>query len=185
MHAAGHEVVPGPFGRGLAQDWGLELHEFVVLKEFRIRWVTRSRRSSAASSLGAAEVEEAVFHARSSSVSIRPRLERRGLRRVSTQHRETDLDIAGGHVGVLGTSGTATDGATKQHDPLGPNRLGDGKRLARSIGIEGALDNAGAVPDVEEDQATVVAPLGYPARDPDLFTDGVGSYSAARVRAHR
>ena len=92
-----------------------------------------------------------------------------------------DLDLARGHVGVLGALGTAAHGAAKQHDPLGPHALGDHERRAGRIRVEGALDDAGAVAQVEEDEAAVVATLGDPAGERSRSRRLVGAQRAADV----
>ena len=71
-------------------------------------------------------------------------------------------------VGMFGLSvpaRAAANDAGEEHDPLGSHLLGGDERRAGRVGIEGALHDAGAVADVDEDQAAVVAALSDPSGD--------------------
>ena len=97
-----------------------------------------------------------------------PGLDLEGRRLGPVEHvglADDDLDLARRHVRVLGAGRTAAHHAGEQHDPLRADLLGGDERLAGRIGVEGALHDAGAVSDVDEDEAAVIASLADPPRD--------------------
>ena len=47
------------------------------------------------------------------------------------------------------------------------------ERLARLVGVEDELNEPGAVPEIDEDEAAVVAAAVDPARDADLGVDPI------------
>ena len=57
--------------------------------------------------------------------------------------------------------------------------MGELERLTGGVGVEDELDEAGAVAQVDEDQAAVVAAAVDPAGDPHLGVDPVGEHLAA------
>ncbi len=126
--------------------------------------------------LGATNIEIAPLHARELvGVDAGLDLERRRLRAIEYLcARDDDLDLAGGHVGVHGPSGSETHGSHEFDDPLGAHLLCDGERRAGRIRIERALHDAGAVAHVDEDKAAMIATLANPAGERDLFADLLG-----------
>ena len=62
---------------------------------------------------------------------------------------------------------------------LGAQLVGELEGLAGAVGVEDELDDAGAVAQVDEDQAAVVAAAVDPAGDPRLGVDPVAEHLAA------
>ena len=56
----------------------------------------------------------------------------------------------------------------RAHDAFQPQRLRRGVRLGRALGIHHELHDAGAVAQVDEDEAAVIAPPADPARERQL-----------------
>ena len=102
--------------------------------DLRKRCVTRSRSCERREHLGAADVEVAPLQARELvGVDAGLDLERRRLGAV--EHlglADDDLDLARGHVRVVGAGRTAAHDAGEQHDPLGPDLLGGDERRRRT-----------------------------------------------------
>ena len=87
-------------------------------------------------------------------------VEREGRRQGSGEVVETadgDLDLAGreGGVDVLGAA--ADDLAGDADDVLGAELVGGGVGFGSGVGMEDELDETGAVAEVDEDDAAVVA----------------------------
>ena len=130
--------------------------------------------------IGAAQVQIAVLQADSVlHVGVLHDLEGRGVGLgQQAQLGDLHLNVAGGHIGVLGL--TLPDHASGGDDILAAQGSGLLKDLLGSGVVEGELDEAGAVPEVHEDQATQVALALDPAADGDLLAH-VGSPEVAAV----
>ena len=84
-----------------------------------------------------------------------------------------DLDLAGGQLVVDGLRRALDDRPAGAEHVLGAQLVAELERLARLVGIEDELDEPGAVAEVDEDEAAVVAAAVDPARDADLGVDPV------------
>ena len=187
VHAARDDEVARAFRRGLGQYRRLDLHEPAMLERLAEALCDAVAQLQRREDLGAPDVEIAPLQARQ-LVGVDPRLDLERRRLGAVEHRrrgDDDLDLARGHVGVLGALGAPAHLSVEQHDPLGAHLLGGHERGTRRIRVEGALDDARAVPQVEEDQAAVVAALRDPSRETDRLADGLGGERACGVRAHR
>ena len=83
--------------------------------------------------------------------------------------RRDELDFAGGHVGVGEAFAAGADLAGDGDDVLGAG--GFGLEVAGGAGllVDDDLGNAGAVAEVDEDEAAVVAAAVDPAHEGDGF----------------
>ena len=121
----------------------------------------------------AAQVQIAILQAK---VLIHIRLfidvERRVLRRVQNAASLSDqLDLARGHVGILGPFGTPADLARNLKDILIPQAFGHTVSGAGCPRIEHNLDKTFLVPEIDEDQSPVVPPPVHPTRQRHRLTD--------------
>jgi hypothetical protein len=91
----------------------------------------------------------------------------------------TDLEGAGGELGILGALGTAGDLTLDGEDILGARLIRDEGRLRGLGGVEDDLNQAGAVAEVDEDEATMVAA----AVDPTVEDDGLAKLGLVDLAA--
>ena len=92
---------------------------------------------------------------------------------------DLQLDLAGRQVRVDRLGARRTTVAGRAEHVLGPQLVGQLECLAGGVGVEDELDDAGAVAQVDEDQAAVVAAAMDPAGDPRLGVDPVAEHLAA------
>ncbi len=78
-----------------------------------------------------------------------------------------DLDLAGREARVLAAGRAPLDGAVDLDDVFVVQLGGDRVRLGRGRRVDRDLDDAGAVAQVDEDQAAVVAHAVHPALEHD------------------
>ena len=76
---------------------------------------------------------------------------------------DLDLDGAGRHVGVDGLGGAGDDLALRLEDELVADLLRELRRLGRVLRVDHELRDPGAVAEVDEDEAAVVAAARGPA----------------------
>ena len=180
------EEVAGTFGRRLHEIGRLDLDEPGALVRGMDRVHEPAPEDEAARDRLAAQVEVAVLEPErlvDLGVGIVD-VERRRLRLVEDLDAgRLDLDLAGRELRVLGARQALRDGPDDGHHELGPH---EAARLVggRCIGpVDDHLGDPVPVPEVEEDQAALVAPAVHPAGQSDL-APGVGrAQLAARVRA--
>ena len=99
-----------------------------------------------------------------------------GLRQ-DAQIRDINLHIAVGEVLIHRFPGS--DGALRHQDVLRPDALGLLAQGLRRLAVEGQLDDAGAVPQVDEHQHPLVPELLHPAADHHLLAgEGGGGFAA-------
>ncbi len=84
-----------------------------------------------------------------------------------------DLELARRHLGVDRLGRAAHDRAGDGDHVLGAERVPERERFGRLVGVEDELHEPGAVTQVDEDDAAVVAAAMDPAGDPNLGIDGV------------
>ncbi len=132
----------------------------------------------------ATQVEVAVLQADVLVDDFVVELERRGQRGVENLQRlRKHFDHAGGQVGVLGAGGTRAHAAVDFQDKFGADFLGKPERIG-GVGVDHHLHHALAVPEVDEDDAAVVAPTVRPAAQGDALADVGGRHAAAIMSTH-
>ena len=183
MHPGGHQVVPGPFGGGLGEDGGLDLQEAILVEVVPADLHDLVAQGDGALHVRAAQVQVAVLQPdRVLHIGVLHDLEGRGLRLgQQAQLSDLHLNVAGGHVGVLGLPLPDLSGGSD--DVL----AAEGGRLLEDLFggavVKGQLDEAGAVPQVHEDQAAQVPLALDPAADGNLLADVFSPEGAAVIGA--
>ena len=176
----GHQVVPGPFGGGLGEDGGFNLQKALLVEVVPADLHDLVAQGDHPLHIRPAEVQVAVLQPDGVlHVGVLHDLEGRGggLGQ-QAQLGDLHLDVAGGQVGVLGLP--------LPHQALGGDDIlpSEGGRLLKKIPggavVKGQLEQAGAVPQVHEDQAAQVALALDPAADGNLLAD-VGRGEGAAV----
>ena len=101
----------------------------------------------------------------------------------SSSSSATIFDFAGGHVGVVEACAAAADVAFDGDDVLGAGGVGLVVRAGQTFFVDDDLGDAGAVAEVEEDEAAVVAAAVDPAHEDDVLPRVFGAEFATHVRA--
>ena len=165
VHAARDEEVARALGRRAGEDRRLDVEEVV-----RVEVVAHGADHLVAEHDGvvhalAAQVEHAMAQAQRlvHRAVLVDRERRRGRLRELLHIRDVDLDLARRHVRVDVARLAQDDLAGRADDVLGAQPLGHGVRLGRALGVEDELHEPGAVAQVDEDQAAVIAPPVHPA----------------------
>src|SRR5213594_4463685 len=182
VYPARHQVVPGSLRRARREDRRLELDEA------RFDHPAPHRRDDAASQqdvpveLLAPQIEEAVAQARLlGKLGVGVDLERQGIRRrLHDQLGDRELDLAGRQLRVDRGGRARNDLARHGDHALEAQRLGDLEQRARAV--EHALRDPVVVPEIEEQQAAVVALAVNPAREPNRGAGVLTPQLAAGVR---
>src|SRR3954454_6003602 len=100
---------------------------------------------------------------------------RRLGRRQALQRADVDLDLACRQVRVDFLLGALDDLALGGDDVLGAQVLGEAERVAGGLRVDDELHDAGAVAQVDEDQAAVVAAAVHPSGQAHLGAAAVGA----------
>ena len=183
LHAGGHQIVAGAFGRALAQHGSFDLVEAVLVHKAAGGDGDLVAQAQGVHHLRPAQVQIAVFQA-DHLVHVHVVLdeEGRGLGLVEADHFIAQhFDLARGLVGVEGFLVAHAHLAVDVQHVLAAGGFGGGKGLlVAGFGIEDHLDDALTVPQVDEDEAAVVAVALDPAAEGD-FPAGVGGAQAAAV----
>ena len=178
MQAGGHQEVAGAFrGRG-GQDRGLIFQEALLDHAPADRGDDLAAQHHVAVQLVAAQVDEAVFEADVlGEAFVAGDLHGQHLGG-GLHHKVGDakLDLAGGQAGVDGAGFARDHGAGDGDDAFRAHRVGGGE--GGGAGGEDALGDAVMVPQVDEQQAAVVALGMHPAREA-RFLAGVGGAEGA------
>ena len=93
------------------------------------------------------------------------------------------LDFSGGHVRVDRALRPLAHLPAHREHVFSPKALGLGKRV-RIAGVENHLQQPLAIPQVDENDAAVIAPPMHPAGDGDLLADMGAAHQTAVVAAH-
>ena len=179
LGAARHEVVARALGGRLGQHRGLDVEEAVRIEVRPDDAGHLAPQAQVPVHAGPAKVDVAVAEPRLLVDRLVVELERRGARLV--QHFDglrEHLHPAGGEFGVLGALGAVAHTPLHAEDVLAPCPVGEGERL-RGVRVDHDLEEAGAVPEIDEDDAAVVAPPVQPAAHRDrLAVEPLGDLPA-------
>ena len=182
MYTGRHEVVARALRGGLGEHRGLDLEEAVLIEV-----VARDLRYAVAQ-------HEVALHGRAAQVKVAVLqtdlvadflvvvdLERGGLRLgQDADVLGDDLDLAGRHLLVDGSRVTGDELALDRNDELGAAGEGDVEQVGVHRLVEGALNDACAVAQQQEQYAAVVAH----AIDPAVNGYGLACVLQAKVAAH-
>ena len=184
LRAARHQIVARALGCRLRQDRRLDVDEAVLVHELAQRARDGVPQPQVLQHRLAAQIEITVFEAQLLADGLVV-MERRRLR--FREHRELlreHLDLAAREVRVDCPLGARTHASLDREDELGAQPLGLLEHLG-AIGIEDDLQQALAIAQVDEDDATVIAAPVYPPGNRDCPAD-LGTVDVAAVMtAHR
>ena len=182
LEAAGDEEVAGALGGRAGQDRRLDVEEALAVEELAHRRGDPVAQRERVAHLLAAQVEVAVAQAGVLADLAGEALDLEG-RRLGVGEQlgggDLELELAGRQLGVDRLLGAPHDRAGGAEHVLGAQLVGELEGLARGVRVEDELDQAGAVAQVDEDQAAVVAAAVDPAGDPRLGVDPVAEHLAA------
>ena len=167
--ARGHDEVACALGGGLAQDGGLDLGEAALVQGGAQGPGDGVAQAQGTGDLGAADVQVAPLHA-GELIGLDAVFQGEGRGEGLVEDGaagDDDLDLAGGQVGVGGVVWAQAHVAGDPDGPLGAHLLAQGEHICGVVRVEDALGDAGAVPQVHEDEAAVVTALGDPAAQGD------------------
>ena len=94
-----------------------------------------------------------------------------------------DLDLAGGQLGVLRAGRAAADDPANREHEFAADGLGPGVSVGTAARIEDTLREPGAVAQVDEDEAAMIAPAMRPSHQRHRLPSVTAAQDAARVRA--
>ncbi len=184
---AGYDVVAGALRRGVRQDGRLHLDESALVERAAQGLGDPVAQVQILVHLGTAKVQIAPLHARG-LVGLDAVLDGERRRDGGVQHLQRageHLDLARGHIGVDGIGGTHAHRALHPQHELAAEMLGRGEVVGTdAIGVDHDLGVAGAVAQVDEDQAAVVAVVPGPAGQHDVFAVVRRTQLAARRGMH-
>jgi hypothetical protein len=110
--------------------------------------------------------------------------ERRCACRIENPHLIRDeLHFTRGQVGIDGIVGAALQMTAHGQDPLGANVLCAAVGFGCAVGLEDHLCDPGAIAQIHEDDAAVIAAPPNPTAQDDHLADLFGAYFAAELRA--
>ena len=164
LHTAGYQVVAGALRGGLDEDGGLDLVEAVGIVVIAGDLDDAVAHGNGVLHFGAAQIEVAVLEAQVflDAAAVIADGERRGI--AFGQHAQLgdiDLHLAGGDLVIDGFPLTE-DAAGHQHI-FGADLLGLGQQGGIGFIIEGQLDDAGAVAQIDKDEGAHIAGFLCPA----------------------
>ena len=170
VHAAGHQVIPGPFRRALAQHGGLDFQESVVIHIVPHQLGYFVTQDQVGLHLRTAQVQITVFQAQVFiGVDAVLNIKRRRLGAVQhVQGMGRHFDLAGSNVGIYGLRVPFPHFAEDLDHIFAADRFRVFKALPR-IRVDHHLADTGTVPQVNKDQSAMVAAFGYPAAQSYLF----------------
>ena len=183
VHAAGHQVVAGSLGRGLAQDRGLDLPEAFCVEVLPNRHRHAVPQAQVVLQARTTQVEIAIAQAHVlADVRVVGNRERRRLGLVQqADFVSDDLDFPGVELRVYGVRVAPTHRSQDGDDEFRPQLLGIGHQ--RAVVGDHHLRHAMAVAHVEEQQAAKVAHAMDPAKQHDVGADIREAQGAAGVGA--
>ena len=183
VDAAGHHVVAGPLGGALDEDGRLDLDEAARVEEIADEFYHLVAEDEVPLHALTAQVEVAIAEAQGLVHLVLPvDVEGRRFGRVEYLHRfGHHLDLARGYVGIDQALGAAA------HHPLDAQHVfpadfgGCGVGLRRDLRVANHLGYAPAVPEINEDEAAVVAAAVHPAGQGHFLTLVLGPQLATSV----
>ena len=179
MDARGHEEIARAFGARRGENGRREFVEACALHAAAHGVHHVDAQHDVLVQALATQVEEAIFQAGLFGIVLIAE-DRQGQLRRLAQHFDLghiDLDLAGRHVGVLGSGRAGAHLAVEPHDPFGAQGLGGGE--GGRVRINDALGHAVMVAQVDEQHAAVVADAVAPAGEADVLADeGCGGLGA-------
>ena len=182
MDAARHQIVARALGRGRGQDRRLELEEALLLHPPPQRIDDRAAQHDVVVQPLAPQVEEAVTQPRIFRIiRIAEHLDRQFAGRA--QHLDLGdehLDLSGGKIGIGGAVRTGPHLAVDSDHPFGAHLLG--RLEGRAVRVGDDLGQAVMVPQIDEQEAAMVADAVAPAGKADGLADVGGAKRAAAVR---
>ena len=183
MHAARHQEVARPFGRGLGQDWRFDFVEALLVEVFAQRDRDAMAQRQVVLELRPAQIEIAVLQPRLfRHVLVFGNRERRRLRLVQDPHfPRAHFHFTARQRQVHRVRRAALHLAEDGDDKLRTQRL----RLVqqRRVAFDNHLRQAVAVADVEKHQRTHVADAVHPAEQDDVLANVGETKGATGVRA--
>ena len=186
MQAAGDQVVARALGRGRDHDRRLDLAEGAAGHEVADVLVHAVAHLDGAHHRRTPQVDVAVLQPQHLiDLDVVANGEGRRLGLVEDLERGgLDLDVAAAEVGVLGRLGALDDVAGDAQDVLAAHAGQRGERGvgAVGVGVEDDLHDAGAVAQVDEGDAAVVAAPVHPAGQRDPLADVPHAQVPAVVR---
>ncbi len=184
VESGGDEEFAGPFGGGFVEDRRFDFEEAVLVAIVAHDLDDLVARDEGVGHFLAAKVEVAVFEARvfGDSVALRGG-EGDGIGLVDEfGGGDDDFDFAGGHFGIGSAFFAGPDCAGDGDDVFVAERAADLVGLA-GFGMKDDLGDAGAVAEIDEDDAAVVAVSVDPAGEADFGADVGFTQDAAGVGA--
>ncbi len=186
LEAARDEEVTGSLGGRLDEIGCLDLDEAVGVVDLPDRVDEPASKQESPLHRLAADVEVAVLEPE--------RLVDRGVGIVDVERRRlrlaedrdlgrAKLDLTGLELRVLGAGEPFLDGPDDRYDELVPDPTRGGVRVGRVGPVDDDLGDPVPIADVEEDQATLIAPAVHPAGDASLAARVGCPQLAARTRA--
>ena len=128
----------------------------------------------------AAQVEVAVAQTGRLVDRVLVELERERFRACHDLERlDLDLDLPGREIRVDRVGSPADDLALRPKHELAANLVRDLRRVGGALGVDHELADPGVVPQIDEDEAAVVAAPRRPAGKRQLFADVRGGHFAA------
>ena len=184
VQARGHEELTRAFGRGLVEHRRLDVDEAIVIEIAARRARDGMPQAQRPLHRLAPQVEVAMLEAHflREVLLVHHERERRGGIEDLELVRE-HFDLAASQRRVHGPLGAAAHDALHAQHELVAHAVGDGERV-RAVGIADHLDQALAIAQVDEDDASVVAPAMRPAEEVDGPAEEPGIGQAAVFRAH-
>ena len=183
--AARDEVVARAFRRRSREHRGLDVDEAFGVQELPHRTGDARPRLDAREHLRTAQIDVPVPETGLLSDVVLVELERGGPRGIQDfEALPEDLDRTGRHLGVGGARRPLPHAAHHPQDVLRPHLLGGTERFDR-VGVAHHLHEPGAVAQIDEDHASVVAAPMHPAAERDALSDQILGDGAAEMGAHR
>ena len=166
-NAAGHQVVPRPFGRAAAQDGRLDIDEVVLREIVPHRLDDSASQQQRLLHLGPAQVQVAVLQTQifRRQVLLRGRKGRRLAAVQDFQGRDAEFDFAGVQLRIRGAFGPMGHFPLDANDIFGPQAAGLLDHLLAALGAGDDLGLAIAVAEVDEHRAAVVAGAVHPSAE--------------------
>ena len=182
LQAAGHQEIAGALRRALNQDGRLDFQKAARVQEVADVFDQPVAQDEVLLHRRAAQVEVAVAQPQTFvGAGVISDVERRRAGGVEDGHGGgLHFHLAGGHRRVGGAGRARLHLAPNLHHPLLPQLVGNAGRLPMQFRVADHLHHAGAVAQVDEDDAAVVAAAGHPPGQ-GYFRPGVAQTQRAAV----
>ena len=169
---ARYQVVTGTFRGGTGQDRGFHIHESAAVQEVPDVTGHTGTEPQTVDHLRATQIYETVPQANIlAHVDVLIQRERRGGGCVQNdQLFAQQLDLASGHVVVLGTRGATTNAAGHLDNKFAADFLRQSKTF-RGVRIDHNLRHAIPISQIQKDDPTVVTAAVYPSAECDFLID--------------